>query len=489
MPDQVRVRFAPSPTGHLHVGGARTALFNWLFARGKGGVFILRIEDTDLERSTEESYKGIVEALGWLGMDWDEGPVTGGDFGPYFQSGRRHLYDDYAERLVREGKAYHCFCTQEELCAMREELKRQGKDPMYTRKCRDLDSAVVESRIAEEVPYVLRFKAPLGGETTFEDIVRGHVTFPNPQIDDFVIMKSDGYPTYNFAVVVDDSLMKISHVVRGEDHLSNTPKQVMLYHALGAEVPEFAHVPLILGPDGTRLSKRHGATAVGQFREDGYLPEAMVNYLSLLGWAYDDRTEIFGRDDLIAKFSLEKVSSKAAVFDYDKLHWMNAEYMKHKTTEEKAELAIPHLEKAGLVRAPIGDEDAAYVRQVLEVLGDRLKVAYEVADQAAYFFKDTVDYDPGLAEEFLKRHYVGPAFKVLEARLAELEPFDQTTIEPVMKGLVPEMGLKTGDLFQPVRIALTGSKHSPGIYDVMRLLGKERVLTRLERARHLETEA
>jgi nondiscriminating glutamyl-tRNA synthetase len=483
MPDEVRVRFAPSPTGHLHVGGARTALFNWLFARGRDGKFILRIEDTDLERSTEESYKGIVEALRWLGLDWDEGPVVGGDLGPYFQAERRHLYRQHAELLLSGGKAYYCFCTPDELRAMREELKSQGKDPMYTRKCRDLPPEVVESRMAGGTPHVIRFKAPLGGETTFEDTVRGRVTFPNPQIDDFVIMKSDGYPTYNFAVVVDDTLMKISHVIRGEDHLSNTPKQVMLYRALGAVEPRFAHVPLIMGSDGTRLSKRHGATSVGQFSADGYLPEAMVNYLALLGWAYDDHTEVFTRDDLVAKFSLEKVSSKAAVFDYDKLRWMNAEYMKHKPVEDRVVLVIPHLERAGLIAVPIDEETRARVSQVVEVLGDRLKVAYEMPDLAGFFFKEKIEYDAEAAEKFLRRHYIGPAFKVLEERLRDLEPFGQAAIEPVMKGLVTEMGLKTGDLFQPVRVALTGSRHSPGIYDVMVVLGRERVLARLEHAR------
>jgi glutamyl-tRNA synthetase len=484
MSDEVRVRFAPSPTGYLHVGGARTALFNWLFARNRGGKSILRIEDTDLERSTEESYKGIVEALRWLGMDWDEGPDVGGGFGPYFQSERRHIYREYAERLLSQGKAYYCFCTPDELCAMREELKSQGKDPMYTRKCRDLAPEIVESRLAEGSPRVIRFKAPLGGETVFEDIVRGRVTFPNPQIDDFVIVKSNGYPTYNFAVVVDDSLMRISHVIRGEDHLSNTPKQVMLYHAMEIDLPAFAHVPLIMGADGTRLSKRHGATAVGQFMEDGYLREAMVNYLALLGWAYDDRTDLFESEDLIAKFSLEKVSSKAAVFDYDKLRWMNAEYMKQRSLDEKTDLVLPHLEREGLVPSPLDDQTRTYVLRVVEAVGDRLKVAHQISELAGFFFKETVEYDPEAAEKFLKRHYIGPAFKILEERLRTLETFDQSTIEPVMKGLVSEMGLKTGDLFQPVRVALTGSKQSPGIYDVMAVLGKERVLERLESARH-----
>jgi glutamyl-tRNA synthetase len=484
MADEVRVRFAPSPTGHLHVGGARTALFNWLFARNKGGKFILRIEDTDLERSTEESYKGIVEALKWLGLEWDEGPLKGGDYGPYFQSGRRHLYGEHAGRLLSQGKAYYCFCTPRELAEMREELKRQGKDPMYTRKCRDLAPDAVERLMNESTPHVIRFKAPLGGETTFDDIVRGSVTFPNPQIDDFVIIKSDGYPTYNFAVVVDDSLMRISHVIRGEDHLSNTPKQIMLYQAFGARVPSFAHVPLIMGPDGTRLSKRHGATAVGQFTQDGYLPEALVNYLALLGWAYDDRTELFQRQDLIAKFSLDKVSSKSAVFDYDKLQWINAEYMKARPLKDKVDLVIPHLESAGLLQAPVSDETRSYVGRVVEVVGERLKVADQILGLAGFFFRDEIEFDSDAAEKFLKRHYIGPAFKVLEERLRNIETFDEAAIESVMKGLVSEMGLKTGDLFQPVRVALTGSRHSPGIYDVMMVLGRERVLARLDRARH-----
>jgi glutamyl-tRNA synthetase len=484
MPEGVRVRFAPSPTGHLHVGGARTALFNWLFARGRNGTFILRIEDTDLERSTEEAYRGILDALRWLGLEWDEGPNVGGDAGPYLQSERRHLYSERTEALLAQGKAYHCFCTPDELRAMREELRNQGKDPMYTRKCRDLAPEVVQGRIAEGIPHVVRFKAPLGGETSFEDAVRGRVTFPNPQIDDFVIMKSDGYPTYNFAVVVDDSMMRISHVIRGEDHLSNTPKQVMLYRALGVGEPRFAHVPLIMGADGTRLSKRHGATAVGQFKEDGYLPEAMVNYLALLGWAFDDRTEIFTGGDLVAKFSLEKVSSKAAVFDYDKLRWMNAEYMKRRPVDDRVDLVVPHMERAGLIRMPVDEKTRSYLKRVVEVLGDRLKVAYEAPELASFFFVEPVVYDAQAAEKFLKRHYISPAFRLLEERLKAVDPFDPCGIEPVMKGLAAEMGLKTGDLFQPVRVALTGSRHSPGIYEVMTVLGKDRVLARLEQARH-----
>jgi nondiscriminating glutamyl-tRNA synthetase len=480
---EVRVRFAPSPTGHLHVGGARTALFNWLFARNKGGKFILRIEDTDLERSTEESYRAIIDALKWLRLDWDEGPLVGGGYGPYFQSERRHLYRERAHRLLSDGLAYYCFCSPEMLAQMRDDLRKQGKDPKYDGRCKMLLPDNVGHRLAEGQPHVIRFKMPLEGATVVHDIIRGEVTFHNPQLDDFVLIKSDGYPTYNFAVTVDDALMKITHVIRGEDHLSNTPKQIRLYEALGVRAPRYAHVPLILGPDKTRLSKRHGATAVGQFKEDGYLPEAMVNYLALLGWAYDDKTEIFAQDDLTAKFSLERVSSTAAVFDYPKLQWMNAEYMKYRSLEDKIDLIMPHLEKAGLVKPPVDDAARRFIGQVVEVVGERLKVANQIAGHVRFFFKDEIDYDAEAAEKFLKRHYIAAAFKILEERLSRLEQFDGSTIEPLMKGLVSEMGLKTRDLFQPVRVALTGSRHSPGLYDVMTVLGRDKVLHRLQRAR------
>ncbi len=480
---EVRVRFAPSPTGFLHVGGARTALFNWLFARNQGGKFILRIEDTDLERSTEESYQAIIDAMKWLGLDWDEGPIVGGDYGPYAQSERRDLYREWAQRLLQEGKAYYCFCSSEMLTGMREEQKKQGKDPKYDGRCKLLLPDEVGHRIAEGQPHVIRFKMPQEGETVVHDIVRGDVTFNNTQLDDFVIIKSDGYPTYNFAVTVDDALMKISHVIRGEDHLSNTPKQIRLYHELGIEPPRYAHVPLILGEDKTRLSKRHGATSVGQFKTDCYLPEAMVNYLALLGWAYDDKTELFSRDDLVQKFSLERVSSTGAVFDYAKLQWMNAEYMKHRSLDDKVTLVLPHLEAAGLITSPLDDEMMQFIRQLVEVVGERVKVANQIPEHVGFFFTEDVDYDPEAAEKFLKQHYVGPAFKILEERLSALEEFEQATIEPVMRGLVSEMGMKARDLFQPVRVALTGTRQSPGLFEVMVLLGKDKVLARLRRAR------
>jgi glutamyl-tRNA synthetase len=481
--DEIRVRFAPSPTGHLHVGGARTALFNWLFARNGGGKFILRIEDTDRERSTQEAYQAIVDALEWLGLAWDEGPVKGGEYGPYFQSERRCFYEDWSRKLVDEGKAYTCFCTPKQLADMREEMKRQGRDPKYDRRCRSLPADEVKARLETGEAHVLRFKAPLGGETVFDDLVRGTVSFKNAQLDDFVIVKSDGFPTYNFAATVDDAMMRISHIIRGEDHLSNTPKQILLYRAFELEPPAFAHVPLILGTDRTRLSKRHGATSVGQFRRDGYLPEALVNYLALLGWSYDGSTDLFSLEDLIEHFSLDRVSSTAAVFDYSRLQWLNGEYMKRRPVEDEIALVIPHLVEAGLVSEPVDEETRAYLVRVLEVLGDRLKLAAGIAEQAAFFFGEEVKFNEADVEKFLRRHYIGPAFKLLTARLEKVEPFEGPAIEPLMRQLVGEMGLKTGELFQPVRVALTGSRKSPDLMEVMEVLGRDRVIQRLERAR------
>jgi len=478
----IRVRFAPSPTGYLHVGGARTALFNWLFARNQGGRFILRIEDTDMERSTEESYRAIVEDMRWLGLDWDEGPGVGGDHGPYFQSERRTIYAEWCERLLKDGKAYRCFCSQEDLKRMREELRRLGKDIKYDRRCRDLPPEEVKRRVDAGEPFVVRFKAPLSGQTVVEDVVKGNITFENSTIDDFVLLKSDRYPTYNFACVIDDMLMEISHVIRGDDHLSNTPKQILIYRAINANPPIFAHVPMIMGPDKTRLSKRHGATSIGQFRADGYLPEALVNYLALLGWSYDDATTFFERDDLIRKFSLAKVSSTPAVFDYAKLQWLNGEYMKRKGSSEKVDIVLPHLVAAGLMGEPIDSQVRQYLEQVVTVVGERLKVGNQIVDLADFFFRDEIMYE-GEVEDILKRHYVPAVLSLLENRLSGLDTFEASAIEHVMRGLVSEMGMKTGDLFQPVRVALTGKKHSPDLLKIMEVLGRDRVLKRLRLAR------
>ena len=483
MNERIRVRFAPSPTGHLHVGGARTALFNWLFARNSGGTFILRIEDTDRERSTEESYRGIVDAMRWLGLTWGEGPEVGGQHGPYFQSERRDGYREWAERLRSNGRAYPCFCTPGELAERKEAMKKQGQDPRYDGKCRDLPPGEVDNLLSQGKAHVMRLKTSDEGVIEFDDIVHGKIGVEAKQIDDFIIVKSDGFPTYNFAAAVDDARMEISHVIRGDDHLSNTPRQLLLYDAFGMASPSFAHVPLIMGPDKSRLSKRHGSTSVQQFREDGYLPEAMVNYLALLGWSYDDSAQLFAVDDLVEKFSIDKVSDTPAVFDYKKLQWMNGEYMKKRPVAERVQLVMPYLESAGLVKQPVDEDNLAFISRVVEVVGERLKMARDIVELSDFFFVEDVEYEEEAAEKFLKRHYAGPAFRLLEDRLGKLHAYNEIGIEELMRGLAAEMGLKAGELIHPVRVALTGRRHSPGIFEVMALLGKEKVVARLERAR------
>ena len=345
----IRVRFAPSPTGYLHVGGARTALYNWLLARQMQGVFVLRVEDTDLQRSTEESVEGILEGMRFLGLTWDEGPI--------FQSDRLDIYREYAQQLLDTGRAYECFCTPEELDQMRKELAAQKLDPKYDGRCRHLTEEQKEAYRQQGRKSVIRFKHKEEGKTEVRDLTHGTVVFDNSQLDDFVIIKSDGMPTYNFAVVIDDATMDITHVIRGEDHLSNTPKQIQIYEALGFQVPEFAHIPMILGPDKARLSKRHGATSVTQFRDEGYLPEAMLNYLALLGWGYDDSQTVFSVDELIEKFSLERVSKNPAVFDIKKLEWLNGLYIRELTIEQLYELTLPYLQKEGLVGTSLSEQE------------------------------------------------------------------------------------------------------------------------------------
>ncbi|UCH83675.1 MAG: glutamate--tRNA ligase, partial [Candidatus Latescibacterota bacterium] len=343
-----RVRFAPSPTGYLHIGGARTALYNWLYARKTGGVFVLRIEDTDAERSTEESYRSIIEALSWLGLDWDEGPERGGPFGPYVQSARQVLYHTEVRRLIERGQAYHCFCTPDELAEIRNEAMQQRESPRYDGRCRNLPTDEVERRLARSVPHVVRLRMP-EGETRFFDMIRGAITFDNAELDDFVLIKSDGKPTYNFAAVVDDAKMQISHVIRGDDHLSNTPKQVVIYRSLDYSVPKFAHLPMILGSDRTRLSKRHGAASVQEFQRMGYLSESLVNYLALLGWAYDDKTEFFTKENLVKKFSLKKVSKNPAAFDSDKLDYIDGEHFKRLDPMKRVALVYDKLLDEGVL--------------------------------------------------------------------------------------------------------------------------------------------
>ncbi|BAS27276.1 glutamate--tRNA ligase [Limnochorda pilosa] len=479
--EEVRARFAPSPTGYLHVGGARTALFNWLFARHHGGTFVLRIEDTDALRSTEASVNVILEALHWLGLDWDEGPSVGGPYGPYRQTERLDLYREYARRLADAGRAYRCYCSSEELNERRQALLKSGQAVKYDRKCLNLSKAERDRYEAEGRVPVLRFLADDQGETVVEDLIRGSVRFENHVLDDFVIIKSDGNPTYNFAVVVDDALMRITHVIRGEDHLSNTPRQIQVYQALDLPVPRFAHVPMILGPDRQRLSKRHGATSVEQYREQGYLPEAMVNYLALLGWSLDDRHELFTREELVEHFSLERISKNPAIFDVKKIDWMNGVYLRSLPRERLAREAAARLEQAGYLPPDQREASLPRLEAILEQVQARIKHLGELVPWTYYYFTDEVQYDEKAVERFLTPEYVPAMLAEAVHGLEALESFTVEGIQAVFEGLRERRGMKLGDVLQPVRVALTGTTVSPGMYEVIHLLGRDAACRRLRR--------
>ncbi|HAR39717.1 MAG TPA: glutamate--tRNA ligase [Porphyromonadaceae bacterium] len=461
----VRVRFAPSPTGALHIGGVRTALFNWLFARHHKGTFVLRVEDTDKTRSTDESIRIIVDGMKWLGMDWDEGPFR--------QTERMDIYRTQVDRLLKEKKAYYCYCSPEELDVRRKEAMAAGKPPKYDRKCYSL-TAPVEGR----TPAV-RFLSHDDGETIVRDLIRGPVTFENKQLDDLIIQRSDGLPTYNFAVVVDDVTMNITHVIRGDDHLNNTPRQIQLYQALGHEPPAFAHLPMILGSDKTKLSKRHGATAVTEYADLGYLPEALVNYLARLGWSSGDQ-EIFSRDELVQKFSLDNVGKAPAVFNPEKLIWLNHHYIQQADPARLAGLVLDLLKKDGAVQD--GKEpDAAWMQKLVKILTERSHTLLEMKTSSLPFIQDEI-----LMEEKAKAKHltsdVAPLLTELVAALKTLEPFVHDAIEKAFNDLVTTKGVKLGKLAQPVRVALTGGTVSPGIYDVIEVMGKEKVLRRIAAA-------
>jgi len=477
MSKTVRVRFAPSPTGYLHVGGARTALYNWLFARHHQGAFVLRIEDTDQVRSTEESVGGILDSLRWLGLDWDEGPEVGGDLGPYFQMQRLHFYRAATERLLEEGKAYLCYCTPEELRERRKEAMARGETPAYDRRCRDLSPRERATLEAQGRKPALRFAMPLEGETVVHDLVRGEVHFANQQLDDLIIMRADGFPTYNFAVVVDDILMQITHVIRADEHLANTPRQIRVYEALGHTPPQFAHVSMILGLDRTKLSKRHGATSVSEYRDAGYLPEAMVNFLALLGWAYDDKRELFTREELIEHFSLEKVNPAPSVFSDEKLDWMNGIYIRQLEPDDLARRLLPFLKKAGL------EADMETVRRLVPLIQERMKVLSDGVELVDFFFKEEIAYDPKLlmgkkmtAQESLE------ALKVTRERLEKLPLFNEESLEKALRRLADDLSLTAGQLFSITRIAVTGKKVAPPLFGTLAVLGRERALRRIELA-------
>jgi nondiscriminating glutamyl-tRNA synthetase len=475
----VRVRFAPSPTGYLHVGGARTALFNYLFARARGGTFVLRIEDTDQARSTPESLQAVLDGLRWLGLSWDEGPGVGGGYGPYSQSERRELYGRHAEMLAVKGMAYRCYCTPEELEARRQAMVARGEAPRYDGRCRDLDTASRARLESEGRAAALRFALPGPGETAWEDVVRGSVSFRNEVLDDFVLLRADGLPTYNFACVVDDHAMAITHVVRGDDHISNTPRQILLYGAFGWDPPAFAHLPMVLGEDGTRLSKRHGATSVGAYRDMGYLPEALVNFLALLGWSYDGQRELFTLTELEQVFRLEKVGSNPAIFDVRKLEWMNAQHLRMLPEEERVHRATEFLESRG---RDLSSRPPEWRGALVRAIGDRLKTLADVEGYGAFALDESLETDPVAWSELEEKPDVASRLRTLAQRIGALADFSLENLEKVTRDLAAGLGIKAGELIGVTRVALTGRKVSPGIFEVMWLLGKERTRERLERA-------
>jgi glutamyl-tRNA synthetase len=456
---EVRTRFSPSPTGALHLGGAHTALFNWLIARHHGGTFILRIEDTDRERSQERFVTEILDAMNWLGLDWDEGP--------YRQSERLPIYHDYIQRLVEGGAAYYCNCPPQDLEARRQAALARGEKPRYDGHCRDLN-------LPPGPDTAVRFKTPQTGVTHWDDQIKGPIAFDNQELDDLVVQRADGIPTYNFAVVVDDITMGVTQVIRGEDHIPNTPRQLVIYEALGVTPPLFAHMPLMLGKDRAKLSKRHGAVSVTAYREQGYLPHALVNYLARLGWSHGDQ-EIFSRDELIKYFSLDHVTKSPGVFDEEKLQWLNSHYIKEMPATDLARELTPFL--TYLNEAP--DQD--YLARVVSTLSARSKTLVEMAEAARFYFVDPRPYDPKAAQKFLAP-VAATIIREIAASLGKLSEVNETTITQLFSDLAQATGLKMVNLAQPARVALTGKTASPGLYEIISILGREETLRRLDYA-------
>ncbi|MBE9504359.1 MAG: glutamate--tRNA ligase [Proteobacteria bacterium] len=458
---KVKTRFAPSPTGFLHIGGARTALFNWLFARHHEGSFVLRIEDTDLERSTQESVDAIFEGMQWLGLDWDEGP--------YYQSQRSEIYYDHIEKMLGQGKAYRCYCKPDELEVKRAKAMAEGKKPKYDGKCREL---TVQGK---NNPFTIRFKAPQSGQTVVDDMIKGRVSFENNELDDLIIARSDGSPTYNFVVVVDDATMGITHILRGDDHLNNTPRQILLYQSLGYNPPIFGHVPLILGQDKKRLSKRHGATSVMAYKEMGYLAEALVNYLSRLGWSHGDQ-EIFSIEELIDYFDSDHIGKSAGVFDEDKLLWLNAHYIKESTDDNLALAVLPLLKEKGCEVSTSPPLPA-----VINVVKDRAKTLLEIAQMSELFYVEEITFDEKAVNKFLTSE-VSETLEDVMSGISAIEDFNEESIADFFNNFTESKGLKLGKVAQPVRVAITGGTVSPGIFEVIHLLGKDQTVKRIKNA-------
>lgn len=458
--DNVRTRFAPSPTGYLHVGGARTALFNWLLARHCNGSFVLRIEDTDQVRSTDESTRAIIDAMSWLGLNWDEGP--------FFQAQRVDIHRQKVQQLLDEGKAFICTCTPEELEERRKRALAEGRKPKYDGTCRDKNLQRMHNS-------VVRFRCPDVGTTVVDDMIKGTIVFNNEELDDLIIERSDGYPTYNFAVVVDDAEMQITHVIRGDDHVNNTPRQILLYKALGYTVPFFGHVPMILGSDKTRLSKRHGATSVMAYKEMGYLPEALVNYLVRLGWSHGDQ-EIFSMEELVSLFSLNAVGKSAAIFNPEKLLWLNQHYIRESSIQRLISEMIPFWQKK-----QVDTSDTEFVGHIIGDIKSRVKSLVELSEASSFYFVQRVDYAPDAAEKYLSRDTAGH-LEAIRTRLAIFNDFTKEGIEKLLREVAEERNTKLKVIAPPLRVALTGKTVSPGLDEVMITLGKDRVMQRLEMA-------
>lgn len=476
--DNIRVRFAPSPTGALHIGGARTALFNWLYARKHRGTLVLRLEDSDISRSTSQSALGILDGLRWLGLDWDEGPELGGTFGPYRQSERIHIYRKYLDELLAQGKAYYCFCSPKTLAADKEAARLAKADYKYARRCLDISRSEAEERIQKGETPVIRFKSPPEGVIVVHDLIRGDVEFNNCLLDDFIIAKSDGWPTYNFAVVVDDHDMHISHVIRAEEHLSNTPKQIIVYQAFGWELPQFAHASMILAPDRSKLSKRHGATSVQEFRDEGYLPEALINYLALLGWSSGEDRDFWKMDELIERFNLEGISRSPAIYDIEKLSWMNGHYL----SESKADRIAALLYQDALKRGFVSEGSEEKFIRIVELLKGRAKTINDILNEASYFFEPISSYDEKGCKKYFQKEDSITRLKEALNLCHESDFSSPEKLEQELRGRADELNLKAAQLIHPIRLAVSGRTATPGIFEVMELLGKNECIDRIDSA-------
>ncbi len=480
MNENVRVRFAPSPTGPLHIGGARSALFNYLLAKKYNGTMVLRIEDTDRERSSKESEENIKDSLKWLGIDWNEGIDIGGDYGPYRQMERLEIYEKYINILLENNKAYKCYCTEEELEIQREEQKKRGETSHYTGICSNLTPEEEEQKIKEGRKPVIRFRVPKGKVVQIDDKVRGKVNFETDGVGDFVIVKSDGIPTYNFAVVIDDYEMNITHIIRGEEHLSNTDKQALLYEALDIPKPQFAHVSLILGEDRSKMSKRHGYTSVVKYRENGFLPEAIVNFLALLGWSPEGEEEIFTLDELVKQFSLDRVAKNPAVFNMEKLKWINGYYIRNSSVERIVELAIPYLQDKGYLSEDIDDVQKEWITKIVSATREKLSTVSEIKEYMNFFVNDEIQFENDKAKKEIEGEQVPEVLHTLLNKLKEEETLEPSNVKKILKSITKELKLGGRKVFMPVRVALTGKMSGPEVHDIISIIGVEKVEKRIQ---------